>query len=144
MHELPITQNILNLVLSHASEAGGGKVTGVHLTVGELSSVVDESVQFYWDVLSEGTSAEGAKLHFTHIPMEFACLDCRNRFQPGDDFICPSCSGKNVRVAGGEDLRLEAIDIESGDEGPILKGPDSNSDEPDRPEPEEPAPPRSP
>jgi hydrogenase nickel incorporation protein HypA/HybF len=113
MHELPITQSILDLVLSHAVKAGGGPVKRVHLVVGELSRVVDESVSFYWNILTEGTAAEGSELHFQHVPLEMECRECRRVFRPGNlTFHCPSCDAVRVRVVGGRDLRVEAIDVD--------------------------------
>jgi len=113
MHELPITENLLKLVLEHAQRAGAGQITDVHLVIGALSSVMDESVQFYWDILTEGTPAAASKLHFRRVPTTFACKECRHTFEPaGDDFVCPACSSPWVRVIAGDDLRLEAIDVE--------------------------------
>jgi hydrogenase nickel incorporation protein HypA/HybF len=114
MHELPITQGILDLVLEHARRAAAAAVTDVHLVIGELSSVVDDSVQFYWDIISADTPAAGATLHFRRVPLQFECRDCNALFAPeGTDFTCPACRGPRVVVATGDDLRVEAIDVES-------------------------------
>lgn len=114
MHELPITKGILDIVLEHANDQ---RVSDVHLVVGELAGAVDDCVQFYWDILSEGTPAAGARLHFRRIPLEFACGDCGATFTPAqEDYTCPGCHGANVGVAAGDDLRVEAIDIETGAE----------------------------
>lgn len=116
MHELPITQSLLDLVLKHAEEAGGGKVTNIYLVVGKLSSVVDKSVQFYWDIISEGTAAEGAELHFRQTPLEMECLECGAVFEPEEfSYTCESCSGLRVRVKGGAEFLLEAMDLETAE-----------------------------
>jgi hydrogenase nickel incorporation protein HypA/HybF len=60
MHELMVTESILEIALRHAGQAGAVRVTDLFLVVGDLSSIVDDSVQFYWDFVSEGTAAEGA------------------------------------------------------------------------------------
>jgi hydrogenase nickel incorporation protein HypA/HybF len=113
MHELPITQGILDLVLDHAGKAGRGKITRIHLVVGELSRVVDESISFYWDILSRGTDAEGSELLFEHVPLEMQCARCANVFRPRElTYRCPECDEVRVRVIGGRDLRVEAIDVD--------------------------------
>ena len=88
-------------------------MTGVYLVIGELSSVVDDSVQFYWDIVSEGTPAAGATLHFRRVPFQLECTDCRIMFEPEEgSFECVKCGSLRVRAVGGDDLRLEAIDVE--------------------------------
>ena len=113
MHELSITQSLVDLVLEHAARAGGGRVTDVHLRLGSLSSVVADSVQFYWDIFTQGTSAAASQLHFLHIPARFNCKECGHEFVPaGENFDCPSCAGAHVRLIAGDDFQLEAIDVE--------------------------------
>ena len=82
MHELSITESILEIALRHARQTQALRVTGLHLVIGQLSSVVDDSVQFYWDIVSKDTIAEGARLHFRRIPSEMACLECGTRYAP--------------------------------------------------------------
>ncbi len=113
MHELSVTESILNITLRHAQEAGAARVTDLHLVIGKLASIVDDSVQFYWDIVSEGTLAEGAKLHFERMPVELLCLDCKKCYTPpGDDFACPDCGGMHFQIATGEEFFLDSIEIE--------------------------------
>jgi len=113
MHERAITESLLEIALRHANQASASRITGLYLVIGQLSSFIDESVQFYWDILSEDTIAEGALLHFRRIPVEMECLDCQNRYSPADpDFSCPRCSSARVKVIAGEEFLLEAIDVD--------------------------------
>ena len=92
MHELAVTQSILEICLRHAEKANAVKVTDINLVIGQFSSIVDDSVQFYWDVIADGTIAQEATLHFNRIPGEMTCLSCWHVFHPGDkEFTCPSC-----------------------------------------------------
>lgn len=114
MHELAVTQSILEIALRHASQAGASSVTGLHLVVGQLASIVDDSVQFYWDIIAQGTPAQGASLHFRRVPAEFECLACSQRFRlDGDDFNCPACGSLQVKITAGEEFFLESIEIET-------------------------------
>jgi len=111
MHELAVTENILNIALKHTPP--GQRVSDVHLVIGQLSSIVDDSVQFYWDMVCENTPAAGAKLHFERIPAELQCLDCQQRYGfAKDDFACPACGSAHVRVVKGEEFYVEAIEVE--------------------------------
>lgn len=116
MHELPVTESILEIALRHAEEGGASRITDLYLVIGQLSSVVDDSVQFYWDILSKDTPAEGARLHFRRIPTEMVCLNCGLHYAPSkDDLACPNCGGVSIRVTAGEELYLEAIDVDKED-----------------------------
>lgn len=112
MHELMVTESILEIAVRHAEKAGAARVTDLNLVIGELSSVVDDSVQFYWDFVSEGTVAEGAKLHFRRIPAELACQDCGQRYGLSQDLTCPACRSNNIRVLAGREFYLESIEVD--------------------------------
>ena len=113
MHELAVTQSILEIAVQHAQQAGAQRITRINLVIGQLASVVDDSVQFYWDMISEGTLAQGAQLQFERVPTEFRCLDCGQTFKPTQTaFECPHCLGPHVRINKGEELRVESIEIE--------------------------------
>lgn len=113
MHELSVTENILEITLRHARQAQAGRVTDLHLVIGQLSSIVNDSVQFYWDIISQGTPAEGARLHFRRIPVELQCLDCNTRYAPGaEDLACPACQSTRIKVVAGDEFYLESIEVE--------------------------------
>ena len=114
MHELGVTENILHIALRHAEEAQAARITDIYLVIGDLSSIVDESVQFYWDFVSEGTIAEKAQLHFRRVATEMLCLECQTTYAPNSDLACPACGSAQIRVTAGEEFYLEAIDVEEG------------------------------
>ena len=116
MHELAVTESILEITLRHAEQARAHRVTDIHLVLGELASIVDDSVQFYWDIISRETLAEGATIHFRRIEALMECQDCNARYKPGDGQLrCPDCEGGQVRVIAGEEFRLEAIEVDSNE-----------------------------
>ncbi len=113
MHELSVTENVLKIALHYAEGEGATRITDLYLLIGQLSSIVDDSVQFYWDIISRDTIAEGATLHFERIPMQMLCLDCAQTYHPHPGTLaCPHCGSTHVQVAGGDEFRLESIGIE--------------------------------
>jgi hydrogenase nickel incorporation protein HypA/HybF len=113
VHELAITQNILDIVLSEAKSAQAKKVTRINLVIGELTGFVSDSVQFYFDFLKKGNVAEGALLNFKMVPAELRCRDCSNSFKPEDSaWICPTCKGTNLDVISGRECFVESIEVE--------------------------------
>lgn len=113
MHELSITESILELVLASAKENQATTVTDVTLSIGALSSVIDDSVQFYWNHISKGTIAEEAKLHFNRIPGTLLCLDCNTEFILEDELVpCPNCGSINLNIIAGEEFQVDFIEIQ--------------------------------
>ena len=113
MHELSITESLLALTLQHS---GGARVTAVHVVVGDLASVVNESVQFYWDLISAGTPAAGAQLCFRRVPARFRCEACRHAYAPASEVLaCPVCGSLRVKLTAGDEFYLEALDVEPGE-----------------------------
>lgn len=113
MHELPVTENILEISLKYAQESNASQITNIYLVIGQMASIVDDSVQFYWEIISKGTIAENARLHFNRIPTKFQCLKCNHQFiYNGDDFECPNCGSVEVKIIDGDQFFLEAIDVE--------------------------------
>ncbi len=113
MHELSVTESLLQIAIRHAERADAKRIVRLNIVIGELSSIVDDSVQFYWDIVSAGTIAEGAELHFERVGGRLRCLACGHSFPlGGDSFACPECGETDVVVAGGDDFRLESIEVE--------------------------------
>ncbi len=114
MHELPVTESILEIALRHGNQAGAKQITNLYLVIGQLASIVDDSVQFYWDIVSKDTPAEGAQLHFRRIPAEMECQDCHQRYALNEDELgCPACGSVRIKVVSGEEFYLESIEVET-------------------------------
>jgi hydrogenase nickel incorporation protein HypA/HybF len=115
MHELSVTESILNIVLKHAQTNGADKVLTIGLKIGELSELVGECIQHYFDYLSKGTIAEGAVLDIERAPIIFECTECNNTFQVSlshtKDFTCPSCHGAKITLVSGREFYIKDITI---------------------------------
>lgn len=113
MHELPVTENILEIALRHAKQANASRIKDIFIVIGQLSSIVDDSIQFYWDIISKDTIAENANLHFKRIPVQLLCLDCSIVYSPQDENLaCIACKSKNIKIISGREFYLESIEIE--------------------------------
>ncbi|MBN8657893.1 MAG: hydrogenase maturation nickel metallochaperone HypA [Anaerolineae bacterium] len=114
MHELSVTQNLLKIALEHAEKAKAKQVTALNIVIGELSSMVDDSIQFYWETIAKDTIAEKAVLSFRRVPAELQCMTCFKKYHPKDgELICPQCGGVGAKILAGEEFFLETIDVEN-------------------------------
>ncbi len=114
MHELAVTEGILKVVLDAARQANVPRICAIDLVIGELSGMVDDSIQFYFDILSRDTAAAGATLRFRREPANVTCGDCGQQFagRPPLAPFCPHCGSLWLHVVGGRELRVESIEVE--------------------------------
>jgi hydrogenase nickel incorporation protein HypA/HybF len=115
MHEMGITAEILAAVLEVCEKDGAVKLNTVRATVGDLTEVVPDSLQFAWEVLTPGTFAEGAVLEITETVGRSECIECGTQFEHDRyDRHCtnPACGSFATQVIGGDELRVDAIDID--------------------------------
>ena len=123
MHEMAVTESVLELAERHAREAGAARVTDVHLVIGQLSSFVDDSIQFYWDMASEGTVCQGARLHFRRVPARLGCQDCGREHEMGAELAaCPGCGGTRLQVTAGLEFGVDSIVVETDHQGAEAEG----------------------
>ena len=113
MHELSITRNVLDIVIKHAEQAEAQRVRAINLVVGDLTGFVDDSIQFYFDMLSPDTLAEGARLNIQRIQPRVRCRACGEEFIPQDfNWACPKCLAIGGDVLSGREFMVESIEVE--------------------------------
>lgn len=113
MHEVAITQSMLDLVLRQAKEAKAKEVKKINLVLGAMSDFTEDSVRFYFDLLSKGTLAGGATLSFRVVPTMARCQGCGKDFELKElDWICPHCHGNSIEIVAGKGLSVESIEVE--------------------------------
>lgn len=117
MHELPITQSIVRIAVEEAEKYKVKKINEIRLKVGELSGLVPECIQQYFDFASEGTPAEGARIIITKIPVTMKCLDCgfTNDTEAFVENKCPVCGSINMKMAGGNEFYIDSMEVDDGD-----------------------------
>jgi hydrogenase nickel incorporation protein HypA/HybF len=104
---------LLESVEEQARQHGARKVVSIQLVMGERASVIDDSLLFYFDLLTPGTLAEGARLAIRRTLMQFSCASCDRAYHPsGADFGCPICGQVGQVTSDGSELIIESIEIE--------------------------------
>jgi hydrogenase nickel incorporation protein HypA/HybF len=113
MHELSVTESVLEIACKHAEKAQAKKVTDIFLEIGRLSSIIDDSVQFYWDLISKDTLCEDAKLHFKRVPAQLICTECSHEYTLEEELMpCPNCGSARIKVLSGDEFNLDSIEIQ--------------------------------
>ena len=68
MHETHLIKPIIQGISQHARQENAQRVTRIHLKVGQLLGVKEDSFTETFRLLSKGTILEGAELDFTFFP----------------------------------------------------------------------------
>lgn len=114
MHEVALASGIVDIACDAAKAENAGPIRAVYLEIGELTCVQAESLEFAFRTVSQGTPAEGAKLHVVVIPVAARCLDC-GATDPVEDplvLLCGRCSSPRVQVARGRELKVKHIEVD--------------------------------
>ncbi|MCJ7687293.1 MAG: hydrogenase maturation nickel metallochaperone HypA [Desulfobacteraceae bacterium] len=115
MHELQVTERILDIVLRHAQANGANKIISIQLKIGELSDLENEWVQKYFDHLSKDTIAKNAKLKIERIPVVMKCDDCEHSFEINikeiKDIQCPECNHKKCTLMSGREYYIKDMEV---------------------------------
>jgi hydrogenase nickel incorporation protein HypA/HybF len=117
MHELSLAAAIADIVDRHAR---GRRVTRIEVAIGHLRQAAPAALNFGFELVSTGTPLEGAKLAIRQVPVRGLCRVCGEEVAPETwPLACPGCASFELAVTGGEELCVEAIEVEGGAGGEL-------------------------
>lgn len=115
MHELQITERILEVVLQHTRGQDVSKIVRIHMKIGALSDLEPEWIQHYFDYLSRGTVAENAQLAIRRSPATMRCQSCSWSFEVEREELerarCPTCGDPGVELVAGRGYVIENMEV---------------------------------
>jgi hydrogenase nickel incorporation protein HypA/HybF len=120
MHELSIVSSVVDSVIESMEAYPGARVLEVRLRVGALAAVVEDSLQFCYEIATRETPIEGSRLVVKIVPVSVHCVACDRigELESLQSFRCPYCGELTGDVRGGREMDIEAIEIEDAKEAP--------------------------
>ena len=113
MHEMALAEGILAVVLD---AAGGASIRKVDLRVGALQLVVPESLQFSFQMASEGTVAQDASVNIEDVPARLRCKQCcAVTIVRQPPFQCDRCYSADIEIVSGDEVLVEAVELTNGE-----------------------------
>lgn len=113
MHEFAVTKSVIHSVIEEASKYEAKKISKVTLVIGDLSSIIDESVQMYYNLLTDGTIMEGSVLEFKRVRAELFCNNCAQNYpKPKTGLECPTCGETGKLTDKGKEFYIESFEMD--------------------------------
>jgi len=115
MHELSIMSSILDIVLEYANKNNAKIVTRINLEIGELSDLLPDWMQTYFDFVSKDTIAEKSIISIDKVPAVLRCRSCNKEYTMTRDkwqFSCPSCDSAEIEILSGREFKIISIEID--------------------------------
>ncbi|SRR5579875_3818664 len=108
MHELALTQSVVDQISELLPDA---RVTRVELEIGNLSGVVCDSVRLCFEICTQGTLLEAARLEIIETPGRAICRSCRAHFEVADLFTACRCGSAETDLISGQELKIRSVEI---------------------------------
>jgi hydrogenase nickel incorporation protein HypA/HybF len=109
MHELAITQSVVDMVVERTA---GRRVGRVRLDVGALSGVVPDAMQFCYKLIVSGTPLEGSTLVIEQTRGAAHCRSCGQDFALDSLILLCDCGSADVDLIAGRELRVLSVELE--------------------------------
>jgi len=119
MHELGITQGIVDHAREAARANGAVRVTDLFLAMTPAADFSQDSIEMYFEMLTgDDGFFRGARLHFDHRPIAARCLECGEEFTVRTRHgSCPRCSSLTVTLDPDAPMvQLTDVTIDDGTE----------------------------
>lgn len=113
MHEMSLCENVLQVLEQQAQAQNFRRVKTVWLEIGALSGVEPDAMRFGFEVVTQGSLADQARLEIIVVPGQAWCLPCGCEVlvqQLYDE--CPHCGGHQLQISGGDQMRIKELEVE--------------------------------
>jgi hydrogenase nickel incorporation protein HypA/HybF len=126
MHEVSVMADLIEAIKKELERYDVISVKEVSLTVGRLTNLGPEQLEFAYEIMSKDSILEGSKLNIKEEEVEVRCSQCGyegpvKNMDVGEEahFIvpilsCPKCSSA-VMITAGKSCCVRSIDIEEAD-----------------------------
>lgn len=111
MHEFSVADSMLDVI----EDALGSPrpVTQVHLTLGTLSGICAEALEFCFTEIARQRGFGAPELDIEQIPATVSCEDCGLQYQSAEFYEgCPECASLRRRILSGYECNVDWVNVE--------------------------------
>ncbi|MDR1405217.1 MAG: hydrogenase maturation nickel metallochaperone HypA [Candidatus Methanoplasma sp.] len=126
MHEVSAMADLMAAIKDELKRYEVVSVKKVTLTIGKLTNLGAEQMEFAYEIMSRDSILEGSELVIEEEDVEIGCAECgyegpAESFAAGEDtdcripiLSCPECRSA-VTVTAGMTCRVRSVEIEEAD-----------------------------
>lgn len=113
MHEVSIAVSLVEELSERAAAENVDKITTVHVRIGAMAGVVKDALHFAWDLATEGTVVQGARLLIEDVPLVVFCprCDAPKTIAGPPVLACPDCAAPTPTIVRGRELQLISMEV---------------------------------
>jgi hydrogenase nickel incorporation protein HypA/HybF len=112
MHELSISQNIIEIIKENVTENELSKVNKVIIEIGEVSGILPDSLIFCFDIMKLDTPFSSAKMEIKNIPFVVLCNKCKTETKNTTGIrICEKCGNTDTEIISGTEMKITEIEL---------------------------------
>ncbi len=113
MHELSLAQDLVEKILAIIKRENVKKVLSITVSIGALSGVEQNPMEFCFPEATRNTPLEGCGFHITKQGLIVSCKDCNEISKPSIHAIfCSHCQSGNVDIVEGKDFKLMELEVD--------------------------------
>lgn len=114
MHERSLVAYLIRQIDEELQSRGLTRLHEVRLEIGEFAGVEPILLQLAFEDMAANHWTGSVRLCWSTVPLTARCRQCVAEFAvEGFRFVCPHCSGRDVDVVAGEELKLVSLRAES-------------------------------
>jgi len=113
MHELSIAMSLVEVSCEELERQAGTRVEALHVRIGPLSGVIPGSLLSAFQLASEGTPIQGARLAIEETSVRVLCPSCSQErpIESIQSLRCADCGTATPEIVGGQELELVSLEI---------------------------------
>jgi Zn finger protein HypA/HybF involved in hydrogenase expression len=107
MHEHGEADRLMRQALTLAEEQGLSGITKMEIGVGALTGLSQQALKEQLKHVAEHLGIGDLNFAFKTVLPEAVCQQCGKNI--GQEYICPFCGGKNIKITNGLDAVVVAV-----------------------------------
>jgi hydrogenase nickel incorporation protein HypA/HybF len=113
MHELALSESIVDLVVNCARQERIARISRVVVEIGVAAAVEPQALEFCFSITAADTAAASAELVINRIGLQASCDDCGSHYAP-ETLIspCPACGSFARNFLAGREMRVVSFEGE--------------------------------